>query len=737
MPGPIYSGQRDGLHWWDTDVGPFGLTPDMAAPFLPPAPPAPEQVDGMLPGLAAPVATPSRPAAPAQDLGAALSAGPSVTVNNDYKDYKGKRRSQRVAADRARVDGAMAQQDMRTYAPPPEASPPQRVRFDGSLESALGEQAQAYDDAGQAVVDKAAVDMDLADREAVLREEGMARRAALEAQHAKQRAKEQAEFDRTHQAFAQANEQFAKMEVDRDRIWKDMSTGRKVAVGVMAALGAIGSAMKRQGDRNPALDAIMAAINADVEEQMANIDKAGRNVDMRRGMVSDLMQIHGNREAARAAAISAGIANVEEQIALAAAKSGSAQVKANAGIALADLGQRRADANIQGAQALFGQNMQRAQLEEQRRARAAAAAQAAARLRWDQQQFMMQREADIAAAQAAGDGKRAVALAEDTKDLQARGIFDPRTGRPMLQPEGEKMWKEAETLRAKGDTAGAAGLESEAIAQHALRTGDGKDVRKLMGSVQDAVTLADDIARMRAEHGANWTKSSEGEQWMTSKAAILAMTLKDAYQLGALDKGSQEVITQITGGDPSKISASDVPLLGSLLGGAKGNKGSLDAVVDALSARAQTSLRAVGYRGEWKPRREPQTGPVATADEASLQGAEASEAAFDGMRAMGMGNAYRGRDAWGGVTVAPQAQAVIDANFALAARGNADARRNLEVAKTKGGGLGRAAEQALAKLDGFVTSSGFKASRVGSRLNADGTVTPPAGAVAAYPGAAR
>lgn len=709
MSGPNYTGQRDGMHWWDTPNGPLGLAPEHAAPFLPqqselPGAGSPDMAPGLgsqpamigaVDGFAPGVPDFQQTAAPVQGITDGLSGGPSVTISNDYR---GKGGAKRWDADQARI------QQLYPSAPPPQAPQPEAqprgpVQFDGSMESALGMGMEAMDTQGAAQQQLTDLEAKDADAQAGLMAEAEAKRLKVQTTQEAQRAKEAQQLATYQGEVGRMVDEHTKMEVDRGRLWKNKSTANKVGLAISVALAGLGSAMKGQGDKNPALDIMMGAINDDVNDQMNAIQKHGADIQMRQGVVQGFMQTMGNAEAARAAAMARGITDMEQQAKMAMANTSSARVQANGELLLGVLGEKKAQYVGQGAQALFGRdmqleqlNMQKAQLEEQRKARAAAAANQRRQLEWDREKFMMGREADIAAARAADDGKRAEALAIDTKDLQARGVFDPRNGKPMLQPEGEKLWQEAEALRAKGDVAGAASLESSAIAQHSLRTGDGSSVRKVMGSVQNAVTLADDVNRMRAKHGANWTKSSEGEQWMTSKAAILAMTLKDAYQLGALDKGSQDVINHMTGGDPSKLSASDIPLLGGLLGGAAGSKGKLDALVDALGTKAQTELRAVGYRGEWKPRREPATAPVTT---------ETEKAVGDIQR--GMGEVGR----------APAVR-IMKAASERAATGDAAALSILQQTRAKGGEEGQFAGEFLSELDAWNLPDGTPAPKISS-----------------------
>lgn len=74
-------------------------------------------------------------------------------------------------------------------------------------------------------------------------------------------------------------------------------TGRKIGTVLMAVISGIGSALKRQGDKNPALDVIMAHVDQSIALQMAERDKLGKDVQHKRQQLSDFDGLITNRNA--------------------------------------------------------------------------------------------------------------------------------------------------------------------------------------------------------------------------------------------------------------------------------------------------------------------------------------------------------------------------------------------------------------------------------------------------------
>jgi len=151
----------------------------------------------------------------------------------------------------------------------------ERARATANLE------AQAADAAAKEHQLKAAEYQKAMDDEAVKQQE---RADALAAK--------QAEVDRQVQ-------EYQGIKIDPNRIWHNASTGDKIQAGVAMLLGIVGQAMA--GGENQAMTAIDKAINMDIDAQKANMDKAGKNVDVARTMYADMRQKFGDDRIAREA----------------------------------------------------------------------------------------------------------------------------------------------------------------------------------------------------------------------------------------------------------------------------------------------------------------------------------------------------------------------------------------------------------------------------------------------------
>jgi hypothetical protein len=133
-------------------------------------------------------------------------------------------------------------------------------------------------------------------------------------------------------------------------------------------------------------------------------------------------------------------------------------------------------------------------------------------------------------------------------------------------------------------------VEAEKYAVRAGNTGEREKIYNVLSGTQTAVSTIDDIIDLRRKHGAKWLAETVADQAMKSKMAILALQVKEAFALGALDSGSIQYLDKMTGGDPTKIRVSDVT---SMIEAAKGTEGSLGALAESLERNARNRLSGV------------------------------------------------------------------------------------------------------------------------------------------------
>lgn len=434
-------------------------------------------------------------------------------------------------------------------------------------------------------------------------EELLATRAATVADQQKWYADKDAEFERMSK------------EINATKVNRDLD--HPILAGIGIALSAIGGAMGGT-DPTAGIKAVMAGIDRKVAAQMSDLERKRAGLgDLK---TSIAMGQERNREylqqldARRIAAIDVAKGKVEEV----KTRSLSSQAKANADVVLADLEAKRAEIKTNAI------TREQEKVAQERAAAAAAAARRQDQANWERQfaegqrQFNVREQNDLAAAQAAAAAKGQPHLAEMAKDLSEKGIRDPATGQYLLNPKGQQIVAQANKAEeeAKGilasaekiadpaqkqaliDRASAQLRQAEevrgaAIAEHAVKgrnASNAEAVYKTLSDTQTALTLIDEAVNLREQHGANWFVETGADKQMKSKIAVLALQIKEAYKLGALDVGSQEYLDRITGGDPTKVTLGDVT---GMFGSSVGTTSSLQELGRSLELRAKNELAGV------------------------------------------------------------------------------------------------------------------------------------------------
>lgn len=173
-----------------------------------------------------------------------------------------------------------------------------------------------------------------------LRNEELKRRDEAEAK----RVGEENDFlSRERADIAKAAEDASKLTIDRGAYLRNMPGGQKVGLILSTLVAGIGSAMKGQGDKNPAVDILLSSIDKSVADQMAMIDKARGDIAVKRQILGDKVADFGDRRAQeavlRARIIDAASGQIEELT----AKTKSALAKSNGSEALGLLAAARGE----------------------------------------------------------------------------------------------------------------------------------------------------------------------------------------------------------------------------------------------------------------------------------------------------------------------------------------------------------------------------------------------------------
>lgn len=126
-------------------------------------------------------------------------------------------------------------------------------------------------------------------------------RAAVEAVRAAREAaavQDQAKLAKTTAEFTAATKAFADKKIDRTRMFNDWGTGRKILLGISAAMSGLGAVLKHDGDKPiPVIDYIDQALREDVELQFREKDALGQNAQMKRGAIDVAIQTSNQRQA--------------------------------------------------------------------------------------------------------------------------------------------------------------------------------------------------------------------------------------------------------------------------------------------------------------------------------------------------------------------------------------------------------------------------------------------------------
>ncbi len=383
----------------------------------------------------------------------------------------------------------------------------------------LDEQQGAIEEQAQAGADMAEAQAAGADRQALALEQRNAAIAAKEQEFAQQQAADQAKIAQTAATYEAKVKEFAEAKVDRSQY----RVSPLAAIGVL--ISGIGSSIKRQGDKNPALDLLMRQIDDYVEDGYRKKAALGQDAAMVKDHLGMLQGAAANTIAQKQLAI-AGLTEkaARDLEAIGAKQTGIEKRTAILGLA--------ADARMAGAQALgqavqlqHGEDQAARQLAEQTRARKAQIGLGYAQLRENARQAdmdygakMAQRSATIAAAQTEAD--KALAQKE-VADLKMRTVG----------PDGQAT--EA-TYRAKNEK-------------------NGDEVAQMHASVKTLDALMAEAERIRDNYPtfAALRKSDEYQKLMANVSAA-GIAWAKANQMGAWDNGTARAVLGAQGGDPMR-----------------------------------------------------------------------------------------------------------------------------------------------------------------------------------------
>jgi len=495
---------------------------------------------------------------------------------------------------------------------------------EGQIQAASDEQQAAIKEQQDLLRQRTALDIAKQDELDPIQEQG---RRDLEDLR-RRRLHEQADYQRglvdTQKDIDQTTERWRNYHVDKNKFWQDLGPGRSTMAWIMAGISSLGDALQHKSGPNQAVQMILDAVDKHVGLQLKEKESLKEGIGFARDRLGNLRQRYGDWKDAASVEKSIILEQIADRVDATAKKFGGQDALLRGAEMANQIRMKAADQRAEAAEKMWGRKFQERTARNAERQTAIAGGHLALANRTfeygkehDKVEDMLNAarlDAAVNAQRAAGNDAAAKELQDLRKENEQRGVNDVVTGNPILQPEGAKMMAQADALDAQakelaGDHWAPAGkadqlhaqaeaLRGEAQIRHQWRvTGAGNSDKLIeqLGSTQTALSLIDDIKQQSPGTGKAWLGKSAAEKNIAAKAQALTLILKDAFNTGTLDKGSQEALDKLTGGDPTKLTVDTVT---TWLGNASDTSGALDATADALMKRAVTSAKLRGYKGD-------------------------------------------------------------------------------------------------------------------------------------------
>ena len=434
----------------------------------------------------------------------------------------------------------------------------------------LGEQRAAMGAQVKAAATTAELQAQQAEQEAKAIEDRNAAIAAKEDEFKAREADDQKRIADTTALYEAKVKEFADAKVDRNKY----KVSPLAAIGV--ALSGLGSAVKGQGDKNPALDLLMRQIDQYVEDGYRAKAALGQEAGMLKDRLGVLQDTAQNTLASKNLAIAGVTARTAREVEAIAAKM-QPGLKRDAVNAFA------ADVQAKGAQALgdavqlqHAEDRQKEQLAQaERESRRQAASRAADRAE-NARQFDLTLAQNIAEKEAAREAAMKTATTAADLAIAERAIPD------MFNADGTPY-----QARTK---------------EEATR------IAKSFAATQTLNDRISELIRMKKASGNKAAALKSGEwQKMQANVADIQNSLRTAFEMGTLDKGSLEQMGKLMGGDPMRDGWTEAVLGGLYQDGAEiGLEQLRKNVTDRFNTTAN-SMRMLGTTYQrWTPPAEPE-----------------------------------------------------------------------------------------------------------------------------------
>jgi hypothetical protein len=414
----------------------------------------------------------------------------------------------------------------------------------------------------------------------------------------------------------------------------DRSADHPVLLSIFAAIAGIGEGM--QGKEITTYKMIIGAIDRKVAAQEADLDRMGKIYGMTKDEL-DMLKERGKSKlefhhAMYAAETDKAVRHIEELT----ARSASEKTKANANLIVAKLKQDSATRSVESMRWGLDFDQKEKHQKDQLRMQGAQLSQADRHHRdnvqLQRERMLFDKTQAIAADRAKGDAATAEARMKAGEEIEKRGMKG-LGGEYLLTPEGRKKMEEAQKLEDEAQKLGSAvqngmtrGLTQEQVQAHAQRAAvlqqkaavirdDAHSFHTVMArsdtqagtmslayaAAQSMIDTVDRINQVYDEVGRQVLGRDAAQQELQTLYKLLNVKGKEAWQLGAWDKGSAKLSEDIFGTDPSAWAAKTLAFVstkGTVGDDPLGYKDRLEAVAQDLQNTVNLKLQAnTSWRG--------------------------------------------------------------------------------------------------------------------------------------------
>lgn len=404
----------------------------------------------------------------------------------------------------------------------------------------------------------------------------------------------------------------------------DRSLDHPILAAIMAGLAGLGQAMNQKAagqQMNPTLtlDLLYNAIDRKVAAQMADLDLLGKTYGMTKDELGLLRDKSANKLQMHNTLIAGETDRAVRAIEEITARSASDKTKANAKVMIAQLQQRAADKTMEATR--WGLDFDQKDRHHKESVAAQNYATSVQKYGIDTNAQLRREEiwADLqkalAADRAKGDEATFKARLEADKEVRQMGLKGADNDY-LLTPEGRAKMASAKALEETAakmynntgeDPATFEAKKAALIQKAAVLRGDARsfnvvmardpnqagDMSKKYAAAQTMMDTIDEVKMLYDQAGRSIISKSQLQQELQAKVGLLSVAAKDAWELGAWDKGSAKLVEGIIGSDPTD--GLDVGAITKRMGFLVGNdpegfKSRLDAVTVKLDQDVRQQL---------------------------------------------------------------------------------------------------------------------------------------------------